>query len=152
MKKINLEAFITVNKQVQQIYDFWRRPENLPLFMQHIKTIKVLNTNKYLWEVFIPGKNIYVEWEAEIAKEAYGRLLYWHSLPDEPMIHSTKITFEDAGSLGTKILITITYEAPKGLAGIKASSLLTPEFNELVKEDMLRFKQYFETNGIAADI
>ncbi|HLU90372.1 MAG TPA: YgaP-like transmembrane domain, partial [Cyclobacteriaceae bacterium] len=39
---INLKAEYVVDKPRQEVFDFWRKLENLPLFMKHLKSVEQL--------------------------------------------------------------------------------------------------------------
>lgn len=67
-KNINIQTSLTVNKPIQQVYDFWRQLENLPLFMKHLKSVKQTGPKTSDWKAFIPGGVGTIHWQAEIVK------------------------------------------------------------------------------------
>ena len=45
VRNINIMTKLTVNKPRQEVYDFWRKLSNLPLFMTHLQRVEVLDNN-----------------------------------------------------------------------------------------------------------
>jgi uncharacterized membrane protein len=48
----------------------------------------------------------------------------------------------------TRIDVMLSYRAPAGVIGQRLSRVLTPAFGEKVKDDVYRFKAYFEHAGV----
>lgn len=145
---INIETSVIVNRPVDTVYSFWRRLENLPLFMKHLKSVKQKDGGRSDWEAFLPGGLGSIHWEAEIVNEKPGEVIAWNSLPDSTIHNAGKVTFEDAGVLGTVLHVIISYQAPLGIAGEKVLELFTPRFERMIKHDIANFKQYVETGRI----
>ncbi|HEV7347129.1 SRPBCC family protein [Telluribacter sp.] len=149
-QNINIRVNMTVNRGRMDIYNFWRKLENLPLFMSHIKSVKELNTTTSEWTAKGPGGVGSVSWKAEIVKDEPGRLLSWRSLPDSTITNAGKVEFLDEGALGTTLHVVITYKAPLGVPGKELARLLNPVFEDIVKDDVLNFKTYMETGEVRA--
>lgn len=43
-ESINIRTTFTVNKPKQEVYNFWRKLENLPLFMKHISKVTEIDS------------------------------------------------------------------------------------------------------------
>ena len=147
---VNIRTSVTVNRPRDQVYAFWRRLENLPLFMKHLKKVEVLDETTSEWTAAIAGGLGTIAWKSEIVKDDPGDTLSWRSLPGSSLENAGKITFSDAWNAGTLVEIVISYHAPLGLLGEKAGRLLNPVFEKLVYEDVKNFKRYIETSGIPA--
>lgn len=145
VKNINIRALVTVNKPRQEVYDFWRKLSNLPLFMKHLKSVEVIDEQKSHWEAKIPGDVIKLEWDAEIVKEIEGELISWNSLPHASIHNAGKVEFRDADENGTEIKVVITYRAPFGDVGEGITSLFNPMFEKMIKNDVKNFKRFIET-------
>jgi uncharacterized membrane protein len=145
VKNINIRTNITVNKPRAEVYAFWRKLSNLPLFMEHLKRVDVIDEKRSHWEAKVPGGIGTIEWDAEIAKEIDGELLGWNSLPHATIHNAGKVEFRDADENGTEIRVVITYRAPFGDIGEGISSLFNPMFEKIVKNDIKNFKRYIET-------
>lgn len=142
-RNVNIQIIQTVNKPRKEVYEFWRRLENLPLFMEHLESVESLNDNISVWEAKLPGGMGSFRWKSEIVKERPYELLGWHSLPGSSICNAGKIEFKDTPE-GTEIHVVISYHAPGGIPGEGAARLINPYFEELVKEDVRNFKWYIE--------
>jgi uncharacterized membrane protein len=147
-QNINIKTALTVNRPRDQVYAFWRRLDNLPLFMKHLKSVVVSDENISEWKAVVPGALGTIAWKSQIVKDDPGSLLGWQSLPGSAIDNAGKITFSDAGKFGTEIHVVISYHAPLGLLGEKAIRLFNPLFEGMVKEDIRNFKRYMETGEI----
>lgn len=145
---VNIRTSVTVNRPRDQVYAFWRRLENLPLFMKHLKKVEVLDESRSEWTATLVGDVGNVTWKSEIIKDDPGDTLSWNSLPGSSLENAGKVTFSDAWNAGTLVDIVISYHAPLGLLGEKAGRLLNPLFKKMVEEDVRNFKRYIETAAI----
>jgi len=142
---VNIRINSVIDRPVNEVYSFWRDFENLPKFMTHIESVKPLSYTTSKWTAKGPAGIGTLSWKAEIVKDEKDRLISWNSLPDSSIQNAGKIVFRPSGN-GTEIIVTISYHAPLGIAGEGAAKLLNPYFEKLVKEDILNFKTYLESN------
>lgn len=147
-QNINIKTALTVNRPRDQVYAFWRRLENLPVFMKHLKSVVVSDESISEWRAVVPGALGTIMWKSQIVRDDPGALLSWQSLPGSAIENTGKITFSDAGKFGTEIHVVISYHAPLGLLGEKTIRLFNPIFEGMVKEDIRNFKRYMETGEI----
>ncbi len=142
---VNIRYTFTVNRQRQDVYDFWRKLENLPLFMSHLENIEAIDNIRSHWEAKIPGNIGNISWDAEIVKDEPGYFIGWQSLPGSTIDNAGKVEFEDApGYQGTIVKVVISYLPPAGGFGAGIAKLLNPLFEKVVREDVLNFKNYIE--------
>lgn len=142
---INIRYTFTVNRSRLDVYGFWRRLENLPLFMSHLENIEVIDGTRSHWEAKIPGNLGNIKWEAEIVKDDPGYFIGWRSLEGATIQNAGKVEFEDAPGGGTIVKVVISYLPPAGGIGTGIAKLLNPYFEKIVREDVLNFKDYIET-------
>jgi uncharacterized membrane protein len=90
---INIRTGLIVNKPKEEVYAFWRKLENLPLFMKHLATVTEIDEKHSHWEAEIPGGIGKVKWNAEIVKEEEGRLISWQSIPAQWSTMPVKCSF-----------------------------------------------------------
>ena len=146
-QNINIRTSLTVNRPRDQVYAAWRRLDELPHFMSHLKRVDVISETLSEWEVTAPGNIGKLTWRSEIVKDDPGAVLSWHSLPGSSIENAGKVTFSDAPQ-GTEIDIVISYHAPLGMIGEKTGRLLNPIFEKIVREDIRNFKEYIETGMV----
>lgn len=143
---ISINTTLTVNKPVQEVYNAWRQLENLPVFMKHIDSVKVIDQYTSEWKAKLLGSIGTVSWKAEILMDEPNQLLSWHSVPGSTINNAGKIRFTDNGT-STDIDITISYQAPLGAAGEAAAKLLNPLFENMLRKDIEGFKEYIEVGN-----
>jgi uncharacterized membrane protein len=149
-KAIELRTSMMVNKPKDEVYRFWRKLENLPRFMEHLKTVKEMDNRRSHWEAKVPGNIGTIEWDAEITDEKPGELIAWQSVENATVYNSGHVSFrESAGGRGTEVLVRIIYEPPAGNAGTAVAKLFNPVFEKMVKADIMRFKEIIESGETA---
>ena len=142
---VNIRSTVVVNKPKHEVYAFWRRLENLPLFMRHLESVKEINDNTSHWVAKFPNSMVTLKWDAEIVKDDKNSLLSWQSLPGSSIENAGKVEFRNAlGDRGTELRIMITYRPPAGNIGTQVARLFNPIFERMVKEDVTNFKQFIE--------
>ncbi len=151
-ESVNIRTTLVVDKPKHEVYQFWRRLENLPLFMKHLVSVTELDSRRSHWEAKIPeGNPITIKWDAEIVKDEEGSLLSWRSLPGSTIDNAGKVEFRDAlGNRGTELKIMISYRPPAGNIGTNIAKLINPLFEKMVKEDVTNFKSYMDAGSVAA--
>jgi uncharacterized membrane protein len=143
---INIRTGLIVNKPKDEVYSFWRKLENLPLFMKHLASVTEIDSKHSHWEADIPGGMGRIKWNAEIVKEEEGYLIGWQSIPNSTINNAGKVTFKDAlGGQGTELEVVISYHPPAGQLGAGIAKSLNPVLEKMIRQDIMNFKDYIET-------
>jgi uncharacterized membrane protein len=143
---INIRTNLIVNKSKDEVYRFWRKLENLPLFMKHLASVTEIDEKHSHWEAMIPGGIGRIKWNAEIVKEEEGYMIGWQSIPNATISNAGKVVFHDAlGGQGTELEVIISYHAPAGELGAGLAKALNPVFERIIRQDVMNFKEYIET-------
>lgn len=146
---VSINRTITIYKTREEVYNFWRQLENLPLFMRHVLEVIETVPGKSYWKIHLPVTNTVIEWNAVMVEDIRNQKISWRSLPDAEIENSGEIIFRDApGNQGTEVQVKLMYAPPMGLAGKAVSKLLNPMFEEIVHEDIRAFKNYVESGEI----
>jgi uncharacterized membrane protein len=140
---VNIRTHIIVNKPRAEVYAFWRRLENWPLFMRHLENVDELDSTTSAWRLRVPGMGD-VRWEARIVKEEKNTELSWHSVKGAVIETTAKINFSDTAGDATRVDVMLSYRVPNDAIGERLARMLTPAFREKVYEDIQNFKHYFE--------
>lgn len=144
-----LEEMVRVNAPVDETFRFWRRLENLPKFMEHLREVRTLDPRRSHWVAEGP-LGVTVEWQAEIIREEPNRLIAWQSLPGSDVDTAGAVHFTRApGGRGTEVRVSLKYDPPAGKAGAWVASLFGEAPEQQVKSDLQRFKQLMEAGSIA---
>jgi len=141
---VNIRTSMRVNRPRSEVYQFWRRLENLPRFMKHLLTVNEIDGKRSHWEAVLPGSVATIKWDAEIVKETPDQLIGWQSVPQSTIENAGKVEFNDAPGGGTDLEITISYRPPAGDIGAGIAKLFNPVFRKVVTEDIKKFKDYIE--------
>ncbi|MEO8887085.1 MAG: SRPBCC family protein [Mucilaginibacter sp.] len=142
---VNIHSSFTVDKPRKQVYDFWRKLDNLPLFMNHLESVEVIDNERSRWVLKLPTGVGNVSWDAEIVKDKPGEVIGWSSLPDSIIDNAGKVYFRDTeDGKGTVIDVIITYQPPAGGLGAGIANILNPVFKNMVDTDVRNFKQYMD--------
>lgn len=143
---INIRTSLIVNKPKDEVYAFWRKLENLPLFMKHLATVTEIDQKHSHWEANIPGNIGRIKWNAEIVKEEAGHLIGWQSIPNATINNAGKVTFQEAlNGQGTELEVVISYHPPAGELGSGLMKVFNPVFEKMIRQDVMNFKEYIET-------
>lgn len=138
---------MVVNRSKKDVFAAWRKLENLPKFMKHLKKVEQLDKKRSHWEAYIPGAlGVTLKWDAEITEESEGELLAWRSVWDAVVDNAGEVIFRDAPiGFGTEIQATITYRPPAGQVGSTIASYFNSTFENLIREDLRSFKYMLES-------
>ncbi len=140
-----IKSSVTINRSPSEVFAFWRRLENLPLFMTHLESVNQIDNKLSEWRARIPGGIASISWRANILKEIPDRHLSWHSLPNSDIENYGTVNFREAGANITEVDAEISYRAPGGVLGENVAKILTPVFKQMVKRDIKNLKEYLET-------
>ena len=144
---MKLEQSVTINRSPHEIYSFWRRLENLPRFMPHIKSVTQRVDGISHWVVkTTAGKEF--EWDARLIEDKPGEMLSWQSLEGADVDNAGSIWFIPAGDgLGTVIKVSMKYSPPGGKLGALLGKFFGDSAEKQMGEDLLRLKNLLESPG-----
>ena len=141
---VSVQKAVTISKEPQEAFEFWRNPANLPRFMDHLQSVTVIDDRRAHWIAKAPsGKAL--EWDTEIVRETNGRLIEWRSVSGADVETSGSVRFSKRqNGRGTKVHLSFRYEPPANGVGAVLSKLfgLSPE--RQVEQELNKFKQAIE--------
>jgi uncharacterized membrane protein len=145
---IHVEESMTINRSPWDLYQFWRNFDNLPRFMRHVESVKVIDEKKSHWVVDGPaGKR--VEWDAEIINDEPNSLIAWHSLAGATVDNAGSVRFVPGPEgRGTEVRVVIDYIPPAGVVGKWVAALFGKNPASEIREDLRRFKRVMETGEV----
>lgn len=145
---VNIKSSFSVDKPRSEVYDFWRKLDNLPLFMNHLERVDVIDNERSHWVLKLPANVASVSWDAEIVHDIPNEVIGWSSLPDSIIDNAGKVRFRDTVDGGTLVDVVITYQPPAGGFGASLAHILNPLFKSMVDKDIQNFKQYMDLSEI----
>lgn len=148
-RDVHVEKSITINRDAQELYAFWRRFENLPQIMRHLESVNTIDELRSHWVAIGPaGKRF--EWDAEIYNEKPNELIAWRSLPEADIVNAGSVRFEPLESgRGTRVRVVANFNFPGGRLTALAAKPFGIEPGQMIEDDLRRFKQLIETGEIA---
>jgi uncharacterized membrane protein len=147
---VKVERSIVVNKSPDELYQFWRNPENLPRFMSHVASVQGLGGNRSHWKMKSVG-GTQLEWDAEIVNDKPNELIAWRTLEGADVDHAGSVHFERLpGEHGTKVKVIMEYRPPAGQLGVAVAKLFGEEPEQILDNDLRRFKQLMETGDVVS--
>lgn len=148
-QSIKVEKTVTINKHVGELYAFWHNFENLPAFMKHLQSVKVLDERRSHWVANAP-LGATVEWDAEVITDQQNHLIAWASVEGSDVENSGFVRFQPApGDRGTEVKVVLEYSIPGGALAAAIAKLFGEEPEQQIGDDLRRFKMLMETGEIA---
>jgi uncharacterized membrane protein len=139
---------ITVNRSPDEVYRFWRDIENLPRFMSHLESVRVLDDRRSHWVAKGPAGRKF-EWDAEIDEDQPGSKISWRSTKESDVYNRGSVRFERApGGRGAVVRVELEYAPPGGVAGQILAKMTGSEPGQEIAEDLRAFKQIIETGEV----
>ena len=142
-----VEESVVINKPARQLYDFWRDFENLPQFMDNIRSVEKLDEKRSHWVIKAPAGTS-VEFDSRVVEDVPGRLIAWVSEEGASVPNRGRVEFiEESGTNSTTVRATISYDPPAGAAGRMVAKLFQREPQTQAREDLARLKELMETSA-----
>jgi uncharacterized membrane protein len=139
---------ITVNCSPEEAYRFWRDLSNLPRFMAHLESVRMIDERRSHWVAKAPAGTT-VEWDAEIIDDRPNEFFAWRASAGAKVVSHGTVRFQRApGGRGTEVLVEIRHEAPGGAFGSVIAKVFGEAVGLHVASDLRRFKQLMETGEI----
>jgi uncharacterized membrane protein len=139
---------VSINRSRQELYDFWRDFRHLPLFMENIESVVLLDGARSHWTVRGPA-NSDLEWDSVITEDVPGELIAWRSVEGGSIDHSGRVEFRDSSNgRGTVVTVTIAYDPPAGALGKLFAKVFRREPKIQARVELKRFKQLMETGEL----
>jgi uncharacterized membrane protein len=147
-KAIKVERNVTIQRSPEELYAFWHNFENLPRFMQHLVSVKVLSPTRSRWVARGPA-GLTVEWDAELVNDVPSSLIAWKSLPGADVPNAGSVHFTELpANRGTMVKVEMDVEIPAGKLGLAVAKIFGEDPERDVLDDLRRFKRLMESAEI----
>ncbi|HVV00643.1 MAG TPA: SRPBCC family protein [Verrucomicrobiae bacterium] len=148
LSRVEVRRAVTINRSPDELYRFWRDFENLPKFMNHLKSVERIDDKQSHWTARGPGGSS-VEWVARIVTDRPDEMISWRSVAGD-VDTSGSVRFEKApGNRGTILHVAFEVTPPAGVLGSLVAKIFGESPTKQVAVDLLRLKQLIETGEIA---
>ncbi len=151
-----IEKQVRVNTSPEELYRFWRRLENLPRVLGHIKSVVQTDALRSTWVARGPFNSDFT-WEAEIVEEKPGELIAWRSLPGSTVATAGSVHFQRTPNTGaTDVTVVLRYSPPGGVVGKAIASLFDESPENQVERELDFFRQFIEAaprqHGVESEV
>ncbi len=144
---IKMRRSVTIDRPQEELYRYWHNFENLPRFMKHVKSVRVLDDRRSHWVVTAPAGRT-VDWDAEIIADRVPELIGWRA-SGGGIDHAGSVRFERApDQRGTVVRVQLQYNPAGGRITASIARLFGEEPDQQIHGDLLRFKQLMEVGEI----
>ncbi len=138
---LHLAVGVTINRQPDDLYEFWHGFTRLPQFMKYIRDVRASGPDRTIWIAQTPigGR---VEWESEIVRDVPNESISWRSVEGSGIRQDGEVRFRPApDGRGTEVELNLRYEPPAGKLGKAFGGLLNTLTKQAAREDLRRFKR-----------
>ena len=126
------------------VYAEWRKLENLPNILSHLKEVEVLSETRSKWTAKGPA-GTEVNWFANITEDEPGRALAWRAEDKADVPNSGRILFSETPKGNTLIEVTLTYQPPAGSIGQAVAAAFGENPEQQITDDLKNFAQTVES-------
>lgn len=140
---------IRLELPIEQVFSYWRRLENLPVFMSHLESVTQTSPTRSHWVAKGPA-GLSVEWDAEIINEIENKLIAWRSLPGSEVVSAGSVNFARVrAGRSTQVTVNLQYDPPAGKAGAAIAAMFGRAASQTIREDLRMLKMRMEAGEIA---
>jgi len=123
---------MTINRPRHEVYEQWRRLEDLPNRMKNLESVEMTGQDRS-------------HWTAKTVRQEQDTLLSWRSLPHAKVPNQGVVRFSDApNGRGTQLDLTMAYRLPAGSIGAAVATLSGRQPQAQIESDLRRFKAILE--------
>jgi uncharacterized membrane protein len=149
-RAVKVEQSIIIHRTPHDLFHYWRRVENLPNVMRHLRSVVPINEHQSHWIVETLPYAPEIEWDAEIINEVEDERIGWRTLKGAIVDHAGSVVFQPLEGSSTKVTVTLQYDLPAGPLGAALAALLGQDPAKTIRDDLSRFKEVMEKETIHA--
>ena len=145
---VELAASMTIERPVDEIYNYWHDFQNLPRVLGHIESVQMRDGDQMQWVAQLPG-GMNLEWNARLLEDRPNELIAWQSIEGSDIYNEGFVTFRPVfGGEATEMHVRIIYRPPAGQLGARIARFFDTIQQQVIREDLRTFKQRLETGQV----
>lgn len=145
---VQAKGATTIMRSAEDLYTAWKRWEDLPRFIDHLKSVEILDDKRTRWTTSGPGGEY--SWDAEIIRDEPNRLIAWKTIGEPAIPNAGTIRFSELeNDRGTQVRVTLEYIPPAGRLGDLLARFTGDSAKDQVHEGLHRFRQLMETGELS---
>jgi uncharacterized membrane protein len=142
---IHIVQAFSINKSPDELYQYWRKLDNLPSILSYLESVTVTDEKRSHWVARGP-LDMKWEWDAEIINDEPNRLIAWRSVGNADVDNAGSVTFtQGPEGRGTEVKVVIDYIPTGGRFGQIIAKFLGRDPSAEVREGLRDFKRVMET-------
>lgn len=143
-----MRASAAINRETGDLYSFWHDFSRMPEFMRYIQQVSPRGENRWHWVAELPMAGR-IEWDAEITADEPNRRIAWRSVEGSDIETEGEVNFRrHPEGRGSDVHVEMRYRLASGMSNL-AARLARSMSEQLLREDLRRFKQIMEAGEIA---
>ena len=136
---------VTINRPIEDLYNFWRDPNNLARVLKYVESVEMKGDNRAHWTIKLPG-GATTEFDAERFTDSPNEVISWRSLEGAEVKNAWSVRFRPApADRGTEVQLTIEFSPPGGPLGRAVANLFGEVPSQYFAQYLREFKQLMET-------
>lgn len=140
----HLSASTTIHRPAEEIYDFLRDFNNLPLFMPHLKSVMVQDSMVSRWALHGPLDKI-LKWDIEIINDEPNEVIAWRTVSNPYVSHAGAVRLSPSETdNGTEVRIEMEYMPLGGKMAATLLDMLGQSPEDEISHGLWRLKQLLE--------
>jgi uncharacterized membrane protein len=143
----SIEASVTIQRPVSEVFRFYRDFRNLPLFLGDVMAIEQMGPTTSRWTIQGP-LGVQAHWNVEVTEERTNELIRYETVTSPTMRTRWEIYFVSGSSEG-ETEVREVMKAPFGRFGQAALALIGKHPASEVTANLHRFKQLMETGRVS---
>ena len=133
---------VTVNKPPAEVYAFYRRLSQLPLFMNYLALVREADATYSHWVAKLPGGDT-IAWDTKITEDRPGKRIAWRSVEGSLITTHGEVTFASVpGRNATEVRVEMQLDFTESKPSKSLARLFT---TAQIEGDLARLKQLLET-------
>jgi len=147
-RKHEVVSTFAINCTPESAYQYWRDFANLPRFMRHLDSVRILDGNRTEWTALGPLE-MKIRWIAELTEDRQNERIAWRSLPGSQVETNGSVEFRPgANGRGTLVTARVEFVPPGGSVGRAFAAVAGKDPQFTVREDLRRFKALIEAGEV----
>jgi uncharacterized membrane protein len=140
---LRIEHAVDIRCPAKELYQFWRRLEQLPRILRHVESVEPIDQWHSHWVARGPlGPPL--EWNAEIINEREGEIIAWQSVHGASLQNAGSVRFDSTYEGFTRLKVCIELQPIGGPATLALARIFGTDPQRELVDDLERFRDFAE--------
>ncbi|MBM3269479.1 MAG: hypothetical protein FJZ01_17705 [Candidatus Sericytochromatia bacterium] len=140
---IDVNKTFNIQAPLSEVFAFWTRVENFPLFMQHVRNVIDLGEGRTRWILEGPA-GIPAVIDARVTRVVPDETIAWESVRGSEIAAEGFVRFQENADASTRVDVRICYNPPMGMLGHFLAWLFGDDPKHALEADIVRMKSLIE--------